>query len=73
MPRCAHGCPIRNAVARRVWSPAKSGIGLTSVTLSRRCRHAGFNERKRTMEYGIGGILILILVILAIVYFAKRV
>lgn len=26
-----------------------------------------------TMEYGIGGILILILVILAIVYFAKRV
>jgi hypothetical protein len=31
-------------------------------------------ERKDThMEYGIGGILILILVILAIVYFAKRV
>jgi hypothetical protein len=32
-------------------------------------------ERKDTdtMEYGIGGILILILVILAIIYFAKRV
>ena len=31
-------------------------------------------QRKDThMEYGIGGILILILVILAIVYFAKRV
>jgi hypothetical protein len=31
-------------------------------------------ERKDThIEYGIGGILILILVILAIIYFAKRV
>jgi hypothetical protein len=31
-------------------------------------------QRKDThMEYGIGGILILILVILAIIYFAKRV
>lgn len=30
-------------------------------------------ERTQIMGYGIGGILILILVILAIVYFAKRV
>jgi hypothetical protein len=30
-------------------------------------------RKQNNMEYGIGGILILILVILAIVYFAKRV
>jgi hypothetical protein len=34
---------------------------------------AHLHESRRTMEYGIGGILILILVILAIIYFAKRV
>jgi hypothetical protein len=31
------------------------------------------NTKGHTMGYGIGGILILILVILAIIYFAKRV
>jgi hypothetical protein len=34
---------------------------------------AGGPKKGTDMEYGIGGILILILVILAIVYFAKRV
>lgn len=73
MPRRAHTMAIRNAGGTRVWSPSKSGIGSPSATLSRRRRLAGSIERKRTMEYGIGGILILILVILAIIYFAKRV
>jgi hypothetical protein len=31
------------------------------------------NKETRNMGYGIGGVLILILVILAIIYFAKRV
>ena len=31
------------------------------------------NRRERIMGYGIGGILVLILVILAIIYLAKRV
>ena len=31
------------------------------------------NDRKHIMGYGIGGILVLILVILAIIYLAKRV
>ena len=31
------------------------------------------NDRKYNMGYGIGGILVLVLVILAIVYLAKRV
>jgi hypothetical protein len=36
--------------------------------------HADPEQQGSTeMEYGIGGILILILVILAIIYFAKRV
>jgi len=30
-------------------------------------------ERAHIMGYGVGGILVLILVILAIIYFAKRV
>jgi len=34
---------------------------------------ADSTERKYTMGYGIGGILVLILVILAIIFFAKRV
>jgi hypothetical protein len=37
-------------------------------------RHGGAEQRRPArMGYGIGGILILILVILAIIYFAKRV
>ena len=35
--------------------------------------HSGRQNEGALMGYGIGGILILILVILAIIYFAKRV
>ena len=72
------GRSVRPSSPRRVAAPQgldseKDGHQLcigdtTSPTSARRL------ERKDThMEYGIGGILILILVILAIVYFAKRV
>jgi len=36
-------------------------------------RFADSIERAHTMGYGVGGILVLILVILAIIYFARRV
>lgn len=82
----AHCSPTRNASTSgsesgsgvRVWRQGlESGevghrviIGDTvSSTSVRPARTKGTN----TMEYGIGGILILILVILAIIYFAKRV
>ena len=48
------------------------GRGTPVLTTSR--SHSGAGWRKANiMGYGIGGILILILVILAIIYFAKRV
>ena len=73
MRRGARSEWIRNGGAFMVWTPTKSGIGSPSATLHCRRRYAGSSERTHTMEYGIGGILILILVILAIIYFAKRV
>jgi hypothetical protein len=68
--RCADGHVGRAAqVASGVWTVADRGI---------RCDVDGTcppTRRKDShiMEYGIGGILVLILVILAIIYFAKRV
>ena len=44
-----------------------------SATHRRRGRNTDIIERTSNMGYGIGGILVLILVILAIIYFAKRV
>jgi hypothetical protein len=49
------------------------GTGRASTRRTRRRRFADTNERTHHMGYGIGGILVLILVILAIIYFAKRV
>ena len=45
-----------------------SVVDTSSLTSARRP-----NDRKYIMGYGIGGILVLILVILAIIYLAKRV
>lgn len=47
----------------------------TGTAISTRPGHSATVDEKgnTTMNYGIGGILVLILVILAIIYFAKRV
>jgi hypothetical protein len=45
----------------------------TGYTLVARKVRRTIHESSFDMEYGIGGILILILIILAIIYFAKRV
>jgi len=51
-----------------------SGSALVVVTASRLCGDSAADTLKEhIMGYGIGGILITILVILAIIYFAKRV
>ena len=76
MPGGARWVPLRNGTrsgSLGVWNPTEPGTRSSSATLSRCRRHAGSTERKHAMDYGIGGILILILVILAIIYFAKRV
>jgi hypothetical protein len=63
----------RRRIAQRVWSPIVPGNESPSATRSRRRRFHRLERKDTHMNYGIGGILILILVILAIVFFAKRV
>jgi hypothetical protein len=46
-----------------------SGLRVSALTPDR----PATDKERDSMEYGIGGILILVLVILAIIFFAKRV
>ncbi len=56
----------------RCFTPGGGGIR-TAPALTLGTRESHNTKEVTTMGYGIGGILVLILVILAIVYFAKRV
>ncbi len=53
---------------REVSIPDRGVVAPPATTVAHRKR-----KQECTMGYGIGGILVLILVILAIIYFAKRV
>jgi hypothetical protein len=60
------GCGVRCGVSGAL-------IGVVPGPTFRGDSVAGTPERTTNMGYGIGGILLTILVILAIIYFAKRV
>jgi hypothetical protein len=66
-PACTHA--LHGDVTGRVCAPVRR----VSPTDTSAAHAAELTERSSNMGYGIGGILILILVILAIIYFAKRV
>ena len=63
---------LRNAAPRRGLTAADVGTAAERRSTERPLNHF-YLKAVTTMGYGIGGILILILVILAIIYFAKRV